>query len=37
MGDTATDTASISFSFTGTSTNRKWDIKVSQIECGVDA
>lgn len=34
MGSSTTDTASITFSFSGTSTSRKWDIKVAQIECG---
>jgi hypothetical protein len=33
IGNTATDTATLAFSFTGTSTVRTWEIKVSQITC----
>jgi hypothetical protein len=34
MGTSATNTATITFSFTGTTGTRKYDMKISQIECG---
>ena len=33
VGDGATDSATLSFDFTGTATTRTWDIKVTQIPC----
>lgn len=33
MGNVATDTTTLSFTFTQTTTTRNWEIKVSQIEC----
>merc|ERR1712226_235180 len=33
MGRSASDTASLNFAFTGTSNNRQWEIKVTQIPC----
>ncbi len=33
MGNVATDTTTLSFTFTGTSTARTWEIKVSQLTC----
>jgi len=34
MGVSSSDTATLSFAFTGTDTNRQWEIKVTQIPCG---
>ena len=34
MGALASDTATLSFAFGGSSTNRMWEVKVSQIPCG---
>jgi hypothetical protein len=33
MGNVATDTTTLAFTFTGTSTTRIWEIKVSQLTC----
>ena len=33
IGNGASDTATLAFAFTGSSTSRKWDIKVAQIPC----
>jgi hypothetical protein len=33
MGNQATDTVTLSFTFSTTSTTRAWEMKVSQIEC----
>ncbi len=33
MGNQPTDSSTLSFAFTTTSTTRNWEIKVSQIEC----
>jgi len=33
MGNVATDTTTLAFTFTGTSTTRLWEIKVSQLTC----
>ncbi len=33
MGALSTDTATLAFTFTGTSTTRIWEIKVTQVEC----
>jgi len=33
MGTLASDTATLSFAFAGSSTNRAWEVKVSQIPC----
>ena len=33
MGAVTTDSSTIAFAFTGSSTTRIWEIKVSQIEC----
>ena len=33
MGNQATDSVTLNFAFTTTSTTRNWEIKVSQIEC----
>ncbi len=33
MGNVATDTATLAFTFSGTSTTRIWEIKVSQLTC----
>ena len=33
MGGESTNTATVSFTFSGTSTTRQWDIKVTQIPC----
>lgn len=33
LGNQATDTATIAFAFTGSSTTRNWEFKVTQIEC----
>ncbi len=33
MGNVATDTTTLAFTFTTTSTTRLWEIKVSQISC----
>jgi hypothetical protein len=33
MGNVATDTTTLAFTFTGTSTTRLWEIKVSQVSC----
>jgi len=33
IGNGASDTATLAFAFTGSSTARKWDIKVAQIPC----
>ena len=34
VGPASGVTASLAFTFSGTSTERTWEIKVSQIECG---
>jgi len=34
IGNEASGTATLAFAFSGAATNRKWDIKVSQIPCG---
>lgn len=34
MGAGASDSAGLAFSFTGSSTSRKWEIKTAQIPCG---
>lgn len=33
IGLLASDTATLNFAFSGTTTNRLWEIKVSQIPC----
>ncbi len=33
MGNAATNTATLTFTFSGQSTARMWEIKVSQITC----
>lgn len=33
IGEKSSDSATLAFSFTGTSTSRNWEIKVTQIEC----
>ena len=33
IGADSGDSATLSFSFSGTSTSRTWDIKISQLEC----
>ena len=33
IGNGDSDTATLAFAFTGSSTARKWDIKVAQIPC----
>jgi len=38
LGTASSDSATLAFGFTGDSTSRKWDMKISQIECGsIDA
>jgi hypothetical protein len=37
MGTSASNTATVTFSFTGTTGTRKYDLKISQIECGATA
>jgi hypothetical protein len=37
MGANGGDTVSLAFTFTGASTTRTWDIKVTQIPCGSSA
>ena len=34
MGNSATDTATLAFTFSGTSTVRTWELKATQIPCG---
>ena len=34
MGQGSTDTATLAFAFTGSSTARTWEIKATQIPCG---
>merc|ERR1712156_14566 len=34
IGNESSGTATLAFAFTGASTQRKWDIKVAQIQCG---
>ena len=34
MGTLASDTSTVSFSFSGASTARMWEVKISQIPCG---
>merc|ERR1719323_5644 len=34
VGTGSSDTATLALAFSGTNTNRKWDIKVAQIPCG---
>ena len=34
IGNESSGTATLALAFTGTSTTRKWDIKVAQIPCG---
>lgn len=36
IGPLAGDVVNLNFAFTGQSTNRVWDIKVSQIPCGIN-
>ena len=33
MGNVATDTTTLAFTFATTTTTRNWDIKVTQVEC----
>ena len=36
MGTLASDTSTLTFGFTGSSTSRMWEVKVSQIPCNAN-